>query len=206
MTPATLPPARFVIVRHGNTFAAGQAPRRIGARTDLPLTDAGQAQAQALGRHFAAQGWRFAQALVSPLQRTRATATAILAHQPGEPVAAPAPCPWLREIDHGPDEDQPEDRVLARIGAPALAAWDERGVPPPGWIVDAESRLAAWRGFLDQAAGPALLVTSNGAARFALLAAGLAPGASLKLATGAYGVIVRDVAGALQVECWNVRP
>ncbi|MGA3882329.1 histidine phosphatase family protein, partial [Bacillus pumilus] len=48
----------FVIVRHGNTFAAGEPPRRIGARTDLPLTAQGQAQAEALGAHFAALGWR----------------------------------------------------------------------------------------------------------------------------------------------------
>jgi broad specificity phosphatase PhoE len=46
---------RIVIVRHGNTFEAGETPRRIGARTDLPLTADGQAQADALGRWFAAQ-------------------------------------------------------------------------------------------------------------------------------------------------------
>ena len=32
---------RLVIVRHGNTFEAGEPPRRIGARTDLPLTATG---------------------------------------------------------------------------------------------------------------------------------------------------------------------
>jgi probable phosphoglycerate mutase len=55
----------------------GEPPRRIGARTDLPLTPAGEEQGAALGRHFAAQGWHFARALVSPLARTCATAAAI---------------------------------------------------------------------------------------------------------------------------------
>jgi len=59
----------FVIVRHGNTFAPGETPRRIGARTDLPLTPGGEAQAQALGAHFARLGWHFKRVLVSPLER-----------------------------------------------------------------------------------------------------------------------------------------
>ena len=193
----------FVIVRHGNTFEAGEPARRIGARTDLPLTPAGVAQAEALGRHFAQQGWHFAQALVSPLRRTQATAAAILAHQP---VIASRPYEWLREIDHGPDEDRPEAEVMARIGAQALAAWDREGTPPPGWIVDAPARLHAWQAFLTTASQPTLLVTSNGAARFALLALGLAPGGALKLATGAYGLIVREADGALRLAAWDVRP
>lgn len=198
----------FVIVRHGNTFEAGEPARRIGARSDLPLTASGLAQAEALGRHFARQGWHFAQALVSPLRRTQATAAAILAHQP---AIASRPCAWLREIDHGPDEDRPEAEVVARIGAQALAAWDSQGTSPPGWIVDAPGRLRAWRAFLATASQPTLLVTSNGAARFALLALGLAPDralklATLKLATGAYGLIVREADGALRLAAWDVRP
>lgn len=202
----TSPAARFVIVRHGNTFAAGQPPRRIGARTDLPLTAAGETQAAALGRHFAQEGWHFAQVLVSPLLRTRATAAAIIAHQPGGKALVAQPCEWLREIDHGPDENQSEASVVARIGADALSAWDERAVPPPGWIVDGAPRLAAWRAFLKEAQGDVLLVTSNGAARFALLAAGAGAGQPLKLATGAYGVIRRDAGDVLHIESWGIRP
>lgn len=199
-----MPAPAFIIVRHGNTFEAGEPPRRIGARTDLPLTAAGTAQAEALGAHFAAQGWHFARVLVSPLLRTRATAAAILGHLPGSPE--PEPCDWLREIDHGPDEDMPEDAVLARIGADALAAWDERAVAPPGWTVDAEARIAGWRALFAQSEGPVLLVTSNGAARFALMAAGLEAAGSLKLATGSYGAIRRGAGGMLDVAEWGRRP
>jgi probable phosphoglycerate mutase len=200
----------FIIVRHGNTFEAGEPPRRIGARTDLPLTAAGTAQGHALGAHFAAQGWRFSRVLVSPLVRTRATALAILGHQPPDALVTPEPCDWLREIDHGPDEDMTEDAVLARIGAAALAAWDERAEPPPGWTVDAEARIAGWRRVFGQAEGvvegPTLLVTSNGAARFALRAAGLEVPGGLKLPTGSYGTILRKPDGALDVAEWGRRP
>jgi len=182
--------ARVVIVRHGNTFAPGEPPRRIGARTDLPLVESGRAQAEALAAHFA--GTAFDRVLASPLRRTRETAEAIA---PGRAE----PADWLREIDHGPDENRTEAEVLARIGADALAGWEERAEPPPGWHVDAAARIAAWRGFFAEASGTTLLVTSNGAARFALLALGLPPA---KIRTGAYGVIE---GGPWRVSLWDRR-
>lgn len=194
----------FVIVRHGNTFEPGEPPRRIGARTDLPLTAVGLTQALALGAHFAAQKLGFTRVLASPLARTRQTAQAILAHLPGVPESEAAD--WLREIDHGPDEDRTEPEVLARIGAGALAAWDARASAPPGWIVDAEARIAAWTALFSGDHGPTLLVTSNGAARFALIAAGLEVPGGMKLATGSYGIIRRGDDGVLGLAEWGVRP
>ena len=196
----------LVIVRHGNTFGAGEAPRRIGAATDLPLTETGNAQAAALGAHFAAMGWTFARALVSPLQRTRQTADAVIAAQ-AQPVPVQTAA-FLREIDHGPDENRSETDVIARIGLQALAAWDEAAIAPDGWHVDAPARIAAWIdlfGELKADAAPTLLVTSIGAARFALVASGLRP-PTLKLATGSYGVIRRGGDGNLVLAAWGVRP
>lgn len=200
----------FVIVRHGNTFAAGEPPRRIGARTDLPLTHEGLAQGHALGSHFAALGWYFSRVLVSPLARTRQTAHGILQHLTNAPE--PQFCDWLREIDHGPDEDMPEDAVIARIGIAALDAWDRQGLAPAGWTVDADSRRAAWRTLLANDVGPTLLVTSNGAARFALLAMqdevypDLEASKDMKLPTGSYGIIQRTADGVLDVPVWGKRP
>lgn len=197
----------LVIVRHGNTFTAGEPPRRIGARTDLPLTDAGIAQAEALGAHFAAKGWHFARALVSPLLRTRETAQAILAAQPSPPT--PEPAPFLREIDHGPDENRTEAQVLARLGQPALTAWDEHAIAPPDWTVDADRRIAAWHTLIEALTPdqpPTLLVTSNGAARFALIALPTLAPRTLKLRTGSYGVIQRDADGTLTLPVWDQRP
>jgi len=192
------------IVRHGNTFEPSEPPRRIGARTDLPLVASGLAQARALGGVLHG----FDRALAAPLLRTRATAHAILAAQTDSPAIEQAD--WLTEIDHGPDEDATENAVLARIGPDALAAWDAEARAPDGWIVDAEERLAGWRDLWTHGAGRVLIVTSNGAARFALrsdeaLQRQAAALPSLKLRTGAYGVIVREPDG-LRLLDWDRRP
>lgn len=199
---------RLFIVRHGNTFDPGDTVKRVGARTDLPLSSSGQAQAQALARHFA--GMSFARALTSPLTRTRQTAETILAAQVAPPALTEAD--FLREIDYGPDENQPESAVLARIGEAAIRAWDERAEPPPDWQVDPDTLTASWRELFNALArnpdaGPVLVVTSNGIARFALrAAASLPPGLALKLKTGAYGVIAITRDGHASVEDWNIRP
>ena len=136
---------------------------------------------------------RFDRVLASPLLRTRETAALIA------PDAEAEPADWLREIDHGPDEGRTEAEVIARIGAAALERWEIEAVVPPGWMVDAETRLAAWRRFLDAVPpGDTLLVTSNGVARFLRLALG--HGAA-KLRTGAYAEV--DATGLV---AWDVRP
>jgi len=196
------------IVRHGNTFDAGQQIRRIGARTDLPLVASGLDQADALGMKFAEEGLTFDRALAAPLQRTRATIDRILARQPQAPLVESVD--WLTEIDHGPDEGQIDSQVVARIGHDALAAWDSEARTPDGWVVGADCRIQGWRGLWEAGPGHVLIVTSNGAARFALLsdeglrsqAAGLP---SLKLRTGAYGSIVR-AQGELRLIAWDQRP
>jgi broad specificity phosphatase PhoE len=197
----------LTIVRHGDTFAPGEMPRRIGSASDLPLVNTGEAQACALGRLFAEEGRVFDRVLTSPLRRTRRTAELILAAISPCRVET---CSWLAEIDHGPDENQVENQVLTRLGAATLARWNDALVPPPGWTVDAPARLAAWRTLLATATGELLLVTSAGAARFALQAdAALATQAeslaSLKLRTGAWGrIVVAD--GQSRIAAWDCRP
>lgn len=202
----------FVIVRHGNTFESGTAPRRIGARTDLPLTAKGMEQARALGTHFAERAIHFDRILVSPLTRTLQTAQTILEAQTSAP--RPEPAEFLREIDYGPDENALEDDVLARIGRPALAAWESRAEEPEGWIVNADKRIAAWQSlFANEKSrdSTTLLVASNGSARFALKADPVLTQAakaldSLKLPTGGFGVISRGDKGELLLRQWGVRP
>jgi probable phosphoglycerate mutase len=196
------------IVRHGNTFDAGEQARRIGARTDLPLVASGLEQARALGRSFAEQGLIFDRALAAPLRRTRATIDSILAGQPQTPAVESVD--WLTEIDHGPDERQIESDVVARIGHDALVAWDKEARVPDGWIVNSDRRIAGWQDLWKTGRGHVLIVTSNGAARFALLSderlrgqASALP--SLKLRTGAYGSIAREQSD-LRLIAWDRRP
>lgn len=194
---------RLFIIRHGNTFASSAEARRVGARTDIPLVDSGRDQADRLGEWFAQQKLPIDRLFSSPLLRARETADRITA---ATGHARDGTLDWLGEIDHGPDEGKPEAEVLARIGAQALADWDERGIAPDGWIVDADRRMAAWRAFFaDARGGIDLLVTSNGAARFALLAAGL-PLGTLKLRTGAFGELAVDADGKVILVRWDERP
>lgn len=194
---------RLIIVRHGNTFDPGDTVTRVGGRTDLPLSSSGKAQAQALARHFSAT--TFASARSGPLKRTRETAFAILASQPNPPELITDL--FLREIDYGPDENRSEDEVIARIGQPALDAWERDSIPPPGWRVDPDAVIGNWQETfheLRDQPGDHLIVTSNGIARFALDAAG-ARQDDAKLKTGAWGVI--ELKGeAVSVLAWNVRP
>ncbi|BBD00854.1 MULTISPECIES: histidine phosphatase family protein [Sphingobium] len=194
---------RLFIIRHGNTFASSAEACRVGARTDIPLVESGRAQADRLGDWFAQQKLPIDRLFSSPLQRARETADRIAA---ATGHARDGSLDWLGEIDHGPDEGRPESEVLARIGAQALVDWDERGIAPDGWIVDADRRLAAWRAFFAEGgAGVDLLVTSNGAARFALIAAGLPLGA-LKLRTGAFGELAVAPDGMVTLVRWDERP
>ena len=195
--------AKLYIVRHGNTFDKGDVVTRVGGRTDLPLSASGQAQAKALGEHLRLV--HFATARSGPLKRTRETAAAILIAQAAPPDLMTEV--FLREIDYGPDENRPEDVVIARIGKAALEAWESDSIPPPGWRVDPAALVGNWQELFSDLAkeeGAHLIVTSNGIARFALEAAG-EKRADAKLATGAYG-IVELVQGEATVPAWNVRP
>ena len=196
---------RIFIIRHGNTFDSRADARRIGAATDIPLVESGRVQAGRLGSWFAARELPIRCIHSSPLQRARETAMRIAAttHH-----AFDGTLPWLSEIDHGPDEGRPEAEVLDRIGAQALADWDEHGIVPDGWVVDAPARIAAWKKWFameGEGEGAELLVTSNGAARFALLASGLLS-KSLKLRTGAWGELAVESDGEVRLIRWDERP
>ena len=185
---------RVIVVRHGNTFDPGDIIRRVGRGTDLPLSSSGQTQAQALAKQF--KSWTFDAVISSPLLRTRQTAEAI-----SSPLQFDD---RLLEIDYGPDEGQPEDAVVARIGEAALKRWDENAVPPPDWSVDPDQIRQDWRDILSDVQGTTLIVTSNGIARF-LLDIASHDGVDRKLKTGAYGIL-EERAESWHITDWNVRP
>ena len=196
---------RLLIVRHGDTFLPDEPPRRVGARTDLPLTPRGEAQAREVAAWLVARDFHPGLAMAGPLQRASRTARIIVA-------ALPRPCrlgeaAWLNEVDYGPDEGLVESAVVGRVGADALARWDRWAEPAAGWPIDRAGKIAECRaGMAALPAGTTLLVTSNGTARFMVLALGLGEaGTSLKLRTGAIGAIEITDHGA-RLRCWDVRP
>ncbi len=206
-TPPFSPMPELYILRHGNTFDKGDVVRRVGARTDLPLSVSGEAQARDIGAHLAGSVGGFARIFAAPLKRTAMTAEII--RKKTNSACGVEPLAMLTEVDYGPDEGKPEEDVVARIGAGALEAWETSAEPPPGWLVDPAALVQGWRDFFDMLkgeSGPILAVTSNGVARFALAAADHLRGEfPKKLRTAAYGRVVIDPNGSAHIKAWDVR-
>lgn len=200
---------KLIIARHGNTFGPEDTPTRVGARTDLPLVESGLAQAAALGAHLKAQGFVPGRVYCSALQRTQQTAQGALAV-----MGLDLPLQINRlfnEIDYGPDENQPEDLVIARIGQQALADWDAHAQVPKGWLADPDALIKGWQDFAAHLPDgeTVLVVTSNGTARFAPYLTGdfdhFTAHHPIKLKTGAYGVLERQESGNWLCQGWNIR-
>jgi broad specificity phosphatase PhoE len=132
--------ARLVFVRHGRTFGPDEPPRRVGRRTDLPLTTSGAEDVQRLKDRLK---WLPVRRIwASRLLRSRQTAT-ILASGITLPRSIRL-LALLDEIDHGPDENRVDADVIARIGPAAIAAWDSQLAAPDGWILDLHLRRRGW--------------------------------------------------------------
>lgn len=203
---------RLMIARHGNTFAPGEAPRRIGRSTDLPLVEKGYEQARRLGNYLTAHTLVPDRVYCSTLQRTIRTAETAIDAMALDQV--PETRGIFDEIDYGPDENMPEEQVRERIGEETLRMWEDKNIPPPGWQADAERIIQNWRNFAEEmlsgySGQSILVVTSGGIARFAPYITGdfenFRASYTPKLAPGALGLIGHDGV-AWQVENWNIRP
>lgn len=198
--------ATLIVLRHGNTFEAGESSRYVGARTDLALTATGQQQAVDAGLRLLAQNLVPVKAYTSPMLRTRQTAMGALSAFDKVPLV---PDVRLREADYGPDEDKPDAEVKARIGD-QLESWNSDAVLPDGWSLDIANVRAVYQKAAAEAIAaqaPVLLVTHGGIARFVrdLLPdpAVLAREHSLKLGTGKLAILAH-VNGVWTVKGWNV--
>lgn len=205
----------LIIARHGNTFAPNQTPTRVGARTDLPLVESGKEQAQKIGAWLKDKKLYPEVTYCSELQRTQETAIIALAtlgyNQPVFPLTI------FNEIDYGEDENQTEDKVIARIGAKAIKDWDEKAIVPEGWKFNPDDCIQNWKNFATQILDDnqsdnddvVMVVTSNGIARFAPHLAGnfeeFADNNKIKLSTGALGILKFEN-NEWSVTDWNIKP
>ena len=203
---------RLIIARHGNTFSPGEVPTRVGRRTDLPLAPSGEAQARRIGEFLRLCRMAPDVVFAAPLKRSLDTARlALEALGQDLPVITDE---RFNEIDYGPDENQPESVVIARIGERALRDWDEQGRVPPGWRADPHAIIQAWLAFGDTCHEnfrnrTVLVVTSNGVARFAPHLTGdfeaFRARNGIKIATGALCILRLQETDWI-IDQWNVRP
>lgn len=205
-------PTRLIIARHGNTFGPGDTPRRVGRRTDLPLVASGEEQARRIGDYLRRHQMVPEAVFAAPLKRSYDTARlAVEALGCDLSITIDA---RFNEIDYGPDENQPETVVVARIGDQALRDWNEHAKVPPGWQADPQAIIHDWLAFGNicrQSFGgqTVLVVTSNGIARFAPHLTGnfesFRRRYGIKIATGAL-CLLRVQGTQWAIEQWNIRP
>ena len=216
---------RIIVVRHGNTFEAGETPLRIGSRTDLPLTQEGHAQAKRLAVLLRDKSLIPNIIYTAPLKRT--SETAIQIHKTLALQSKILHAHFLTEIDYGSDEGCDEDATIRRIGRDLLKQsfdndesfkagqksieqWNLNAIPPIGWHVDVNAIKAAWVNFAYSVITECehktvLAVTSNGIARFSPVILNAKMDANLKIATGAACVFEHDGNEWICSE-WNLRP
>lgn len=204
---------QLLIARHGNTFAPSDIVTRLGI-TDLPLVESGLRQGLLLGEYLKQQHLLPDVIFTSQLKRTIQTAEqAQKAMNTSLPLQA---LTIFNEIDYGPDENQPETKVIARLGKDALLAWEQSAKVPSGWKVNPSLIIQAWLDFsntiLKQYQGKTILViTSNGIARFAPWLTGdfdaFASQQSIKIATGAICRFIKTPESSVW-NCleWNTKP
>lgn len=158
---------RLILVRHAET-AWNAEGRHQGQTFDIPLSEAGRAQAAALAQRF--QDLDIARAAASPLLRARETAELAL----GTRGAMLDYDLDLREISHGTWEGKTLTEIQAEDGE-TLRAWRERpeATRLPGGETLAEVEARAWAALERATAGLAgeevlLLVTHDGVNRVLL--------------------------------------
>ena len=199
----------LILARHGNTFEAHERAVWVGAKTDLPLTAEGLAQAERAAGYLVAHSLVPERVIAGPLQRTRAFA-AVIADRFG---LRPEIDARLKELDYGVWEGLDAAEVVARFGESDLSAWEERLIWPTDghWgegRAAVEQRVDAVLEDLRAAARDrtVLAVTSNGILRFVRwMVSGDRASRETKVRTGAL-CLLRPADQGWTVEGWDIRP
>jgi probable phosphoglycerate mutase len=207
---------KIFLARHGNTFNIGDTPVYLGCGQDLPLTEQGRAQADALGSALRRLGIVPAAILSGPLSRAREFSERV--RDAVAPQLAVRFESRLNELDYGVWAGLAKDEVIARFGEAPLARWEHDGEFPEsaGWAPDRRTvitevqKLASEIVSGGQPDDSFVLVSSNGRLRFFLT---LIPGAfeeharsrALSVATGKVSCIT-FTSGRFSLDFWNRAP
>ena len=194
---------RLILVRHGNTFLSDQTPTQVGARTDLPLTQEGRAQAARMGQFLAGESAIPQAIYAGALQRQTETA-AILSQSLGGLSILPEKA--LTEIDYGLWEGLVSEQIQAGWKR-EYDAWTTEGK----WPVEIfggslERHLSSIRHWLDGlcktfASGDVIVgVTSNGIIR--LFHPQRQEKRDLKVKTGHFCELLLSP-NSIEIQSWN---
>jgi broad specificity phosphatase PhoE len=197
----------IILARHGNTFESGQPAVWVGARTDLPLTGEGVAQAERVAAYLKAQDIAPRTVVAGPLMRTRQFA-AIVANAFDRQVAIDSD---LVELDYGGWEGKTSDMIAAEFGRESLDGWEQRLEWPKlaGWgegRAKVEERLNAFLSKVRSSAEPVFACTSNGILRLIRHIVDGTAGSAGRVRTGAICVLDRRPTSELVVNSWDKRP
>ncbi|MDP9195257.1 MAG: histidine phosphatase family protein [Pseudomonadota bacterium] len=121
----------LILSRHGNTFEANQTPVWVGARTDLPLTAEGMAQADRVARWIQSSDFQLQKIISGPLKRTLQLSE-VVSKATSLPVTVDN---RLRELDYGLWEGLSGDQIREKFGPEELEGWEKLGAWPKnaGW-------------------------------------------------------------------------
>lgn len=201
-----------ILCRHGNTFRKGEKVVMVGSRDDLPLTEEGLSQADAVIAALARRELNPVQILAGPLQRTRVFAERI--KEALSPAAAYSVDSRLTELDYGAWNGLSDEEISAQFGAQALREWRDKGIRPsattfhpPESTVREES--AALLAELSAVSGISLVVSSNGRLReLGRIVRGDAStnSESHAVSTGSLCVVVHEEGTGWRVLGWNLKP
>ncbi|MDR2382990.1 MAG: histidine phosphatase family protein [Prevotellaceae bacterium] len=222
----------LVIVRHGNTFAPGQTPTRVGKKTDIPLVE--ELKSRNAAKYLLNKSIVPDRVFAAPLKRTMQTANLIINEM--KLNTAIIPDNNFTEIDYGDDENQTEEQVRYRLGLKYVKSnnlsgviseteimeygktvidlWNAKAIVPAGWNVDVDGIISSWKNFANNIIADnetALICSSNGIIRFAphiLNEANVEDfneKYDLKVATGSVSIF-KTVGNVWNCVEWNTKP
>lgn len=205
----------LILVRHGNTFKAGEKTYRVGCRNDLPLVQLGLEQAELFATALLEKNVMPSAIYCGPLQRTREFAQIVA--QRLNLASHPIVDDRLNELDYGLWSGLSDEEIKAKFGN-ELEAWEKSGKWPKtsSWpesekdVVQDVKSFAKHMLLQHKPDDVVVVVSSNGKLRYFLklieneFESRIKSG-QVKVGTGKACVIACD-GDRVELVAWNVNP
>jgi probable phosphoglycerate mutase len=210
---------KLYLLRHGNTFEAGETPVQVGSGTDIALTSKGLEQARNFATLLKRENVSPAHIYAGHLKRQTKTAEVI-----AQELACETRCSFgqaaLNEIDYGAWEGLSVDEIAEKYPQ-KYRDWSEAAVWPREIFGGAlEQHLSEMRSFLNyllasySSNDSVVVVSSNGILRFfrsfendkwdGIIARREVE--QCKVRTGNYCTASLFAGPEIRVESWNINP